>query len=91
MESDTVFEEDVFARMGIEFKLLVELFKVDKGDVKDVAELESFKFFSRAFVNDLFFFLSSFSRSFLSFLIELHCSLHFLKFMAKLSTFVTSL
>ena len=54
MESDTVFEEDVFARMGIEFKLLVELFKVDKGDVKDVAELESFKFFSRAFVNDLF-------------------------------------
>ena len=70
-ESDTVVDEDVVVKRVKEFKLVVERFKVDNGEV---VKLDSFKFFSSTFAKDLFCFLSSFSRSFLLFLVALHWS-----------------
>ena len=79
-ESDTVVElEVVQLRLGVlairgnEFKLMVELLKVTgKVEVKELVVLERFKFFSRRFLKELSFFLSSFSRFDFTFLIALY-------------------
>ena len=99
-ESDTVVELEVvqqlrlgvLAMRGNKFKLMVELLKVTgKVEVKELVVLERLKFFSRRFLRELSFFLSSFSRFDFSFLIALYCSLQLFKVMAALSVLVSSL